>query len=400
MHMLQNFAPSNLNRDDTNSPKDCEFGGYRRARISSQCLKRAIREEFADRQLLSAENRASRSRRLFHQLVDRFTNAGNERTESEQVAIAAIQGIGLSFSREANPDEPAHATEYLLYLADREIQAFSETCTGNWDALLEVGRKVAPAEDDQETGRRAAKRSKSQAIPKQLQNELLGALDGGKAADLGLFGRMIADLPGKRVDAASQVAHAISTNRVAVEFDFYTAVDDFNTQEDTGAGMMGTIEFNSACFYRYANIDLGQLGRNLDGDDELTQATLEAFLKASVTAVPTGKQNSMAAQNPPSFVMVVARESGLWSMANAFLDPVRPDRQGDLVDASISRLDDYWGRLQAMYGNDGINGVWYVSLGSEPPQNLASHNAGNFQNLVEQVVEQASTAGNGTRGAV
>jgi len=39
IHVLQNFAPSNLNRDDTGAPKDALFGGTRRARISSQCAK-------------------------------------------------------------------------------------------------------------------------------------------------------------------------------------------------------------------------------------------------------------------------------------------------------------------------------------------------------------------------
>lgn len=391
LHMLQNFAPSNLNRDDTNSPKDCDFGGYRRARISSQCLKRAIRQEFRDRELLPAANRAIRTRRLYESLIRRFDQDGRDDTESSQVAIAAIQGLGLDFGAERDEENPQHNTEYLLFLADGEINAFADVCNRHWDALLEVGQRVAPDENI-EGGRRAAKRKGKAALPKETSNALLGALDGGKASDLAMFGRMIADLPAKRIDAASQVAHAISTNRVATEFDFYTAVDDFiDPHDETGAGMMGTIEFNSACFYRYANVDLDQLQRNLGNDVELTQATVAAFLNASISAVPTGKQNSMAAQNPPSFLLAVVRESGLWSMANAFLDPVHPTRQTDLVDASIAQLDDYWGRLNAMYGDDGILGHWYVSLGQTEPANLGDTNAGNVRSLVQNVVGQVGS---------
>jgi CRISPR system Cascade subunit CasC len=103
--------------------------------------------------------------------------------------------------------------------------------------------------------------------------------------------------------------------------------------------MIGTVEFNSACFYRYSNVDLAQLATNLKGDEDLARRTFEAFVRATVDAVPSGKQTSMAAQNPPSFVMAVAHDAGLWSLANAFLDPVRPDDGGDLVRKSIDRLD-------------------------------------------------------------
>jgi CRISPR system Cascade subunit CasC len=156
-------------------------------------------------------------------------------------------------------------------------------------------------------------------MPEEIKKELNRLLNGGMAVDLALFGRMLADLPNKNIDAACQVAHALSTNKVSMEFDFFTAVDDLSPEEETGAGMMGTVEFNSACFYRYANIDLKQLTGNLAGDSELAQKAVEAFLRAAVATIPTGKQNSMAAQNPPSLVFAVVRDKGLWSLANAFV---------------------------------------------------------------------------------
>src|SRR5690606_30773078 len=161
------------------------------------------------------------------------------------------------------------------------------------------------------------------------------SLDGGRAVDLALFGRMLADLPDRNVDAACQVAHAISTHRVSAEFDYYTAVDDLKPDDTSGADMIGTVEFNSACYYRYANIDLRQLVKNLKGeaeevDAELAEAAVRAFLIASRDAIPTGKQNSFAARNAPSFFLAVVRDRGAWSLANAFVAPVNGQQEGGL----------------------------------------------------------------------
>src|SRR5262249_33379271 len=158
--------------------------------------------------------------------------------------------------------------------------------------------------------------------PKAIRAEMLRRLDGGRAADLALFGRMIANLPERNVEAACQVAHAISTNKMEMEFDFYTAVDDLKPEDTAAAHMLGTVEFHSACFYRYANVDTTQLLTNLGRDADLARGTLQAFLRASVAAIPTGKQNSMAAHNPPSLVLIVVRERGQWNLANAFLKPI------------------------------------------------------------------------------
>jgi CRISPR system Cascade subunit CasC len=174
-----------------------------------------------------------------------------------------------------------------------------------------------------------------------------------------------------------------------MEFDFYTAVDDLRPEDTEGADMLGTVEFNSACFYRYSNVDARQLRKNLGGDEELARQTVGAFLRASVAAVPTGKQNSMAAQNPPSLVLAVVRRSGLWSLANAFSQPVRPAQDADLVQSSVWKLDDYWGRLAAMYGHDEIVEKCVVSLDGEGLSNL---NGGARSTSVEQLVERVLAA--------
>jgi CRISPR system Cascade subunit CasC len=347
LHMIQNFAPSNLNRDDTGSPKECEFGGYRRARISSQCLKRAVRMRFPE--ILPERELATRSKRV---VMERAVPALVARGHEAPMARAAVERALAAVKLGVNDDAE---TQYLLFLANSEIEALVEACHRNFEQLSKAVEKSAKT-----------KKEAQKEIPDEVRKAVETVLDGGKASDLALFGRMIADLPDKSRDAAAQVAHAISTNRISPEFDYYTAVDDLNPKGETGAGMIGTVEFNSACFYRYANVDLAQLANNLKGDRELAGRTLEAFIRASIEAVPSGKQNSMAAQNPPSFVMAVVRRAGLWSLANAFLTPVSPHEKEDLVRQSIGRIDHEWGALTRMYGAHPIVGVQFAA--TDPPE--------------------------------
>ncbi len=404
LHILQNFAPSNLNRDDTGSPKDCEFGGYRRARISSQCFKRAMRQAMKDDGLLRPDDLAERTKLLVTALRDRFTRKhGKDVAEAEGVARAALAAAGLKLESNAK-------TQYLLFLGNREIDAIEALCLARWDAL-----KPAPAGEPVADGGTAAPagrgRKKAAAdapvVDTALSNAFKDLLSGGKAADLALFGRMIADLPERNVEGSCQVAHALSTNAVNVEFDFYTAIDDLKPDDVTGADMLGTIEFNSACYYRYLNLDVDQLTVNLQGDVDLTRRAVEAFVRAAVTAVPSGKQHSMAAQNPPSLVLAVARERGLWSLANAFVRPVRPDRDGDLVTQSIGRLDTHWGNVARMYGQRQIVGTWLCAVDDEADERNAA-TAGTLKNLrdaavpsIDELVERAVSAVTGApEGAV
>lgn len=404
LHMLQNFAPSNLNRDDTGAPKSCEFGGYRRARISSQCLKRSIRTAFKQGKLLvggglPSDRLAVRTKRLIDALASRIKQPGVQESEIREVIEVALQGMGFGLVTPAGrPDE--RLTEYLVFLGENEIAGLAEKCVKHWDALHTVAaaaRTAAAAAAAKTPGttraaKKVAKKTAKASVPDSIANDFKKVLDGRRAADLALFGRMLADLPDKNTDAACQVAHAISTNTVkAAEFDFYTAVDDRKPDDTAGADMLGVIEFNSACYYRYANVDLGQL-RVSSGDTELARSTLKAFLHASVEAIPTGKQNSMAAQSFPSLVFAVARESGLWSLANAFVQPVKPDGRGDLMENSVSNLDAYWGRLTKMYGSKSIVGGWVATMHEDRLDHLTKEpdmRVNNIDALVEGVMKEA-----------
>ena len=375
LHILQSFAPSNLNRDDTGSPKDCEFGGVRRARISSQCLKRSVRTRFQQNGLITEGRLGVRSRSLGEEVVRLLERLGLTEGEASKASSVAFQIL------EAGLDEQGDS-KVLVFLSRAGLDSFAQACVKNKEELLRLEiemkkakqkpKKSAAKESVEEEDADESKKAPAwvKAVPKKLKDEL-DVIFKGAAVDLALFGRMVAKQPKGRdrrgVVAATQVAHALSTHKVDLEFDFYTAVDDLQPEGETGAGMMGTVEYNAACFYRYANIDLGQLRTNLPGNAALAREAVEAFLKASIEAVPSGKQNSMAAQNPPSLVLVVLRESGLWSLANAFLKPVRATGGGDLMTASMAALGDYWGKLTAMYGEP--DGAW-LGVATLHPESL------------------------------
>ncbi len=373
LHAIQNFAPSNLNRDDTGAPKDCIFGGYRRARVSSQAFKRAMRMEFRDGGLLPDKaDIGTRTKRIVEELTKRLEKEGIAKDESKPLIERALGGLGLKLDEDK--------TQYLLFVGPRELDALAAACVQLGDA----GESGATGDGAAKSGRNAKKEAKG-AITGEMQKALKAAMDGGKAADIALFGRMIADNADINTDAACQVAHAISTHKTDIEFDYYTAVDDLNPKEETGAGMIGTVEFNSACFYRYANVDLDQLSTNLGKDAAAVRQTVEAFVRAFVTAIPTGKQNSMAAQNPPSFVFAVARDAGNWSLANAFVRPV-PQHADDLVKASIARLDTEWAGIAKMYGTRAIRGTWWCAS-HDVPQSIALRDAvPDVDTLVERVL--------------
>lgn len=346
LHIIQNFAFSCLNRDDTNSPKDCEFGGVRRARISSQCIKRSIRTDPSF--MAFHRNTGIRTKLLFNLLHERLLEDGFDEEDINLVVPAFIECYsGIDKKR----------TKVLLYLGTDEIDGMCGILKENWKEALNNLKKLNDKEKKSKKERKAA----LDGIFKKVIKECRG---GTKAADIALFGRMIAEAPTENIDAACQVAHAISTHRIKMEMDFYTAVDDLLPEEETGAGMMGTIEFNSACFYRYSLLDIDQLVKNLKGDRELALMTVEGFLSASIAAVPSGKQSSTAAYNHPSLVMVVIRSSGApQSLVNAFEKPITPNlmKGQSLVDNSIYAVDGYWGKFTKMYGTEGIKS-YYVAV--------------------------------------
>jgi CRISPR system Cascade subunit CasC len=262
-------------------------------------------------------------------------------------------------------------TAVLIYIGPGEQEAITTALLDQWDAL---------AGDDK-------------ALDKLARDLTRQRRDVTGAPDIALFGRMLAEKPDLNIDAACQVAHAISTHRVTMEMDFFTAVDDLQVEEDeieeTGAAMMGFTGFDSACFYRYVRLDWAQLLDNLGGDVALARRTVEAFLRAVVEAVPSGKQNTFAAHNPPSLMLAAVRNGSFaWSLANAFERPVRPRADSGLIAPSAAALDAYWGRMTQTYGTQSMARVAALALDPDLPlESLSESTVGDLDAWLDAVLE-------------
>lgn len=376
IHAVQNFAPSNLNRDDTGAPKDAFFGGTRRARISSQCFKRAMRQYFSEmvkQGLLAPQELAVRTKRVTEAIVKELVERGHGQAVADERVRLALAAIELPVKEDGK-------NEYLLFLGHREITDIAAAIHHNWKVIGELEK----AKDDGKNGAKGKKRAAQNADP-ELKKALEKVLDGGKALDVALFGRMLADMPEKNQDAACQVAHAISTHAVEREFDFYTAVDDLKPEDTAGADMMGTIEFNSACFYRYGLVDWDKLVNNLQGDAELAAKGLRAFLEAFVLSEPEGKQNTFAAHNPPEFVAVsVRRNAAPRNFANAFEAAVRISKNESLTKKSADELVKKAKTLHAAFGGEEKTLILNVAAAHVEGFGKSS---GSFSDLLDGVLE-------------
>ena len=377
LHLLQNFVPANLNRDDTGNPKDTEFGGQRRARISSQCLKRTIRTNdiFANTTKMS---NGDRTKKMAQALAEEIKASGKTETVEEAMPVAIAVVAAYYSKKEKMDSQEPEKTSYLVYISKSEIAALTQTVLKNWDNLN-------PPED-----------KKSEKVAAKLVAPLIKETKKRTSApDIALFGRMLADQPDLNLNAACQVAHAISTHRITMEMDYYTAVDDLNPSEETGAGMVGFTGFNSACFYRYARIDWRQLVTNLNDDALLAARTVEGFIRSSIAAVPSGKKNSTAPFNPPSFILAVVRKDGMgWNLANAFEASVRPKFDEGLVAPSLDKLERYWARLTEVYGDDKLEGVFALPLDPGLSMTaLADKQVTSLNQLVESVIRAVSANG-------
>lgn len=319
VHMLKNYAPANLNRDDTGSPKSCVFGGVARGRISSQCIKRNIRQ--SDLFINECGEFGIRTRKLPQLVADELKKRG----VSEDWIAAAIKKV-TGFGNKDGTEKEDGITAQIMFITPEEVRLATDCVNEAIKESKDINTfEKIKAKDIQ------AKMSKAGVRPMTL--------------DIALFGRMVTSDAFRDVEASLQMAHAISTNRLEREFDYYTAVDDLVSnegEEDSGAGMIGDTEFNSNCYYMYYNLDLDQLIANLNGlgnNEEMAKESAKAFLRAFAYTSPSGKQNSFAAHQPPSVIFVEFKEDKIpVSYANAFLTPAKPLMGKDLVCDSIEKL--------------------------------------------------------------
>ena len=352
-HILQNHSPANLNRDDTGSPKECTFGGYRRARISSQCLKRSIRRSELFQQTLEGRL-GQRTRQLPVLVASRLKSEPGATAEILDIVEKKVSGFGNRDGKEQERDKTTghYLTAQTMFLTEEDIAAVTDVMRS---ALL-----ANPNAKKLE----AVKAADLQALAEQKNFRPI-------AVDVALFGRMVTSGAFRDVEASAQVAHAISTHKVDHEFDYFTAVDDLQGsdesagEEDSGADMIGDVEFNSACFYKYASIDVNGLIDNLTGsrmfrrtvtDVELDEArklaalTVGSLLEAAARVTPSGKQNTFASHTLPALILVEVRPKRTpVSYANAFVEPARQNHQQSLVEASIKKLSQHVETLHAAF---------------------------------------------------
>ena len=302
IHMLKNYPPVNLNRDDSGAPKSCFFGGVQRGRISSQCLKRSWRTSELFRNLGSY---AVRTRSMPSLVGERLGEMGVGQDYID-VAVKKLTGI-------ANKDGKENAKGNIT----TQIVIYSK------DEIERIAQAVKEAIDEDGTVKAFTKRS-----PKEFEKLKSCAKEKPITADIALFGRMVTSEYFADVDAAMQVAHAISTHAVNRESDYFTAVDDIlgQTDESSGAGMIGDVDYNSCCYYEYAAIDTDILQENLkycQDRDELISKLIPVLLQVMAYTNPSGKQNTFAGQVLPEMIMVECKHDKIpLSYVNAFEVPV------------------------------------------------------------------------------
>ena len=334
IHALQTLPPSLINRDDTGAPKSAVYGGVPRQRVSSQAWKRAIRKYFESE--IDAESVGDRSKRLPEKIarkVQQHAGWDAERAQKEVAELFKAAGIktevdakrikALKDSEETTEEELAAAqypqTKYLLFLSPLQIERAAE-------AIVSAdGEKIK-------------------------KKDALEILDTQHSVDVALFGRMVADDAAYNVDAAVQVAHALGIHASAPEFDYFTAVDDLAEEgEETGAGMIGTVQMMSSTLYRYATVNLDGLTQNLDSAENAKQAAVN-FVDAFIKSMPTGKINTFANHTMPELIYVAVRDTRPVSLVTAFEEAVEPTTGQSLRVAGADALAKEEAEFEENYG--------------------------------------------------
>lgn len=324
LHLLTFYPPANLNRDDQGRPKTAIVGGYERQRVSSQALKRAWRTSDVFAKTL-AGHLAARTQRIGQMVEEHLKDKGIPEAKALEVA-REVAGIFGKVKNEKDAS-PTH-TEQLAFISPQE-QA----------AALKLAEDKASGANTTEA--------------KNLAGSVLLARD--SAADIAMFGRMLAANAEFNREAAIAVAHAITTHRVIIEDDYYTAVDDLKkSSEDAGAGFIGEAGFGSGVFYLYIVIDRRLLVENLNGDHDLAKKAIAALVAASATVGPRGKIASFASYARTSYILAERGAATPRTLAAAFVQPVdRLDpRPNDVLAASIKALKDTRDAFDRAYPDD------------------------------------------------
>ncbi len=334
LHLLTSYPPANLNRDDLGRPKTAVMGGATRLRVSSQSLKRAWRTSDVFESALKGHV-GTRTKELGVSIFESLTAKGVAEKKAIDWAQSIVGVFGknksLSSKEKAELKEPETSDQrkQQLILKPLEIEQLVHFSPEELAAIdLLVDSSAASGE--------APQKGELDLLRKQHS-----------AVDIALFGRMLASSPTFNTEAAAQVAHAISVHKVAVEDDFFTAVDDLNNgEDDVGAAHMGETEFGAALFYQYICIDKQLLQKTL-ADEALVKRTLAALIEVVATVAPTGKQNSFASRARASYILCEVGSQQPRSLSVAFLEPIN---SMTMLQDSISQLEKTKADMDQVYG--------------------------------------------------
>lgn len=354
-HILQSFPVTCLNRDDVGAPKTAMIGGATRARVSSQCWKRYVR--LAMKEL--GVSIGSRTKMINKLVMEACLNLGAPPEQAEKCGreVAAVF-IKEKKEKKKNPetDDKAIETEIndneegeeksdaLIFISADEVDLIAH-------ALKDNGFKTEFEElsADKKTGKEKVNKIKIKSKIESLIGKPSLARNG---LDIALFGRMVAQAATLNVEAAASFSHAISTHKVTNEVEFFTALDDCQTEQ--GSAHMGSLEFNSATYYRYVCLDLGQLWVNLGGIG--IPEAIDSFVKALYVAVPEARQTTQSGACPWEYAKVYVRkgqrlqvpfETAVKAKNGGFLDPSKEtlcaylEKKEKLAGSLLGKIDDF-----------------------------------------------------------
>lgn len=317
LHLLTSYPPSNLNRDDLGRPKTAIMGGKTRLRVSSQSLKRAWRTSDLFTEALKGHigtRTKTMGVEIYNALKTKGVTEGNAKTWAKQIAEV------FGKAKKANAAKP---------LEELEIEQLAHFSPEEKSAMFALADKLA-----------ASNTAPSAADLTLLQKN-------HTAVDIAMFGRMLASSPAFNTEAAVQVAHAVTVHDVAVEDDYFTAVDDLNNgEDDLGAAHIGETEFGAGVFYLYLCINRDLLEANL-GDKALAKKSLAALVEAAAKVAPNGKQNSFASRAYSSYILVEKGDQQPRSLSVAFLKPVRGE---DVLGKAITEIETKRANMEKVYG--------------------------------------------------
>lgn len=373
LHILTSYPAANLNRDDLGAPKTMRLGEANRLRVSSQSLKRAWRTSDTFKAALGDGHLGTRTKELGRKVYCALTQG----TDLDAVWLDSDATDTLPTLKEKQAVEIARAIGGVFgkLKAEPKTAKDADAAQKRADILesLEIEQLAHVSREERDAV--ALLVESCRASGKAPEKDSLGLLrQRVKAADIAMFGRMLAASARYNVEAAVQVAHAVTVHRAVAEDDFFTAVDDLN-RDDAGAGHMGISEFGAGLYYLYVCIDRDLLTENLGGDKALVQKALAALTTAACTVAPTGKQASYASRAYAFFALAEKGDDTPRNLSLAFLKPVgekHGEQDGDIGELAVARLRKTKAAMDAVYGQDPTAMAFNVLEGTGMLKDLAA----------------------------